>query len=403
VPARRAVSPRSPRALAVVLCAVVLLAAAVSTGCAKADDSAAKRADARLDGALAELVATEGMPPGAIATVYRDGRSTTHAAGVAQLGRDRAPGSALAMRIASVSKAFSGAVALSLVDSGKLDLADTIGRRLPGLPRAWHRVTLTQLLQHTSGVPDFTASKAFGAAVGASPDKAPPPAGLLAFVADEPLNFAPGSQYRYSNSDNVIVGLMAEAVTGESYASLLRRLAYRPAGLRATSLPRGVDLPRPFLHGYAPADAPGGGTTTASTASPPPEDVSEVVAFGGWAWASGGIVSTSADLGRFVRAELAGTFFGDEVRGEQHVFVKGTSEPTGPGDNAAGLALFRYRTDCGTMYGHTGSILGYTQLIAASADGTTSVTFTVSGQVPKALVPRLRRAEEQAVCAALAV
>ena len=63
--------------------------------------------------------------------------------------------------LASVSKAFSGAVALSLVADGKLSLGDTVGRVLPGLPRAWSKVTLRELLQHTSGVPDYTGTKAF--------------------------------------------------------------------------------------------------------------------------------------------------------------------------------------------------------------------------------------------------
>ena len=63
------------------------------------------------------------------------------------------------MRIASVAKAFSGATALSLVDEGVLSLDDTIAERLPELPEAWGEVTLRQLLNHTSGLPDYTASR----------------------------------------------------------------------------------------------------------------------------------------------------------------------------------------------------------------------------------------------------
>ena len=108
------------------------------------------------------------------------------------------------------SRAFSGAVSLSLVDEGVLSLNDTIGERLPYLPRAWHRVTLRELLAHTSGLPDFSASKRYEPAVTRSPAHAPPPRRLLDFVAKRPLRFTPGSEYAYSNSDNIAVGLMVE-------------------------------------------------------------------------------------------------------------------------------------------------------------------------------------------------
>ena len=83
------------------------------------------------------------------------------------------------MRIASVAKAFSGAVALSLVSKGVLSLNDTIGDLLPGLPKAWHAVTLRQLLNHTSGIRDFTESDELVAALLDSPKKTPPQAALL--------------------------------------------------------------------------------------------------------------------------------------------------------------------------------------------------------------------------------
>lgn len=86
----------------------------------------------------------------------------------------------------------------------------TIGERLPYLPRAWHRVTLRELRAHTSGLPDFSASKRYEPAVTRSPAHAPPPRRLLDFVAKRPLRFTPGSEYAYSNSDNIAVGLMVE-------------------------------------------------------------------------------------------------------------------------------------------------------------------------------------------------
>jgi CubicO group peptidase (beta-lactamase class C family) len=206
-----------------------------------ADKSAAfakedvKGADAALDRALEELVAMEGGPPGVIAVIQRGQHREVHTCGVANVRTGRPMRIHDRMRIASAAKAFSGAVALSLVSEGKLSLQDTIGERLPELPEAWSEVTLRQLLNHTSGIPDFSLDPAFQETVLASPTKAPPPEELLSFVEDEELLFDPGSEYHYSNSDNIVVALMVEAATGMSYEDLLREQVYRPLGLRKTT------------------------------------------------------------------------------------------------------------------------------------------------------------------------
>ena len=354
----------------------------------------ARGADAALDRALKELVAMEGGPPGVIAVVQRGQHREVHSFGVRNLKGDLPMRARDHMRIASAAKAFSGAVALSLVSEVKLSLNDTIGERLPELPKAWWEVTLRQLLNHTSGIPDFSLEPDFQKALLASLKKAPPPEELLSFVEDEKLLFDPGSKYHYSNSDNIVVALMAEAATGKSYEDLLRELVYKPLGLRNTTLPRGPNLKKPFIHGY-------------DTSQQPPEDVSELVA-AGWSWASGGIVSTPADLNTFIRGYVGGKLFDERTQAKQRRVVEGgSSEPPGPGKNSAGLALFRYQTRCGTVWGHTGNTLGYTQFMAASPDGRRSATVSINSQLappvgdPDAF-KALRRAEGLAVCAALA-
>lgn len=377
--------------------------------------------------ALAELVAAPGGPPGAIAVLTRDGERRVYRAGTAELGDGATPRTATPrtatprtttprtdtttasptstntgtngprppraddhMRIASVAKAFSGAVSLALVDRGALALDDTLGERLPHLPRDWHAVTLRQLLQHTSGLPDFSRSPRFQAIVRADPRHRFDSRRLLEFVAGEDLAFRPGSRYAYSNSDNIAVALMAEQATGRRYEDLLRELVYRPLDLRDTSLPSGFRLPRPFLHGYD------------TTPGEPPEDVSEAISASG-AWASGGIVSTPADLNTFIGGYAGPALLSPPTRHAQHRFVPGESQPAGPGENAAGLALFRYKTRCGTVYGHTGNTPGYTQFAAATRDGRRAVTVSVTSQVTldPALLARLRATEERFVCALL--
>jgi D-alanyl-D-alanine carboxypeptidase len=115
----------------------------------------AKGADAALDRALKELVSMKDGPPGVIAVVQRGKRRKVHTFGVRNIKGGLPMRVDDRMRIASAAKAFSGAVALSLVSKGALSLNDTIGKRLPKLPRSWHEITLRQLLNHTSGLPDI--------------------------------------------------------------------------------------------------------------------------------------------------------------------------------------------------------------------------------------------------------
>jgi D-alanyl-D-alanine carboxypeptidase len=378
---------------AVAVLAVAVLAAQATPAAGGENDSSAADADEALDRALTKFVDTADASPGIAVVVQRgDDEAALHTAGVGDVDADAEVAIDDHMRLASVAKAFSGAVALSLVAEGTLALTDTLGSRVSGMPEAWADVTLAQLLHHTSGIPDFSTSEEFADALTASLLVPPPPATLLSYVADEPLLFEPGSEYHYSNSDNIAVGLMVESATGRTYEQELQDRVYQPLGLTSTSLPSDATMPTPFIHGY-------------DVAEEPPEDVSEIFA-AGWTWASGGVVATPADANRFVRGYASGATTNAETKGEQFDFVAGKSEPPGPGKNAAGLAIFRYDTDCGTVYGHTGNTPGYTQFIAATDDGSRSATVGINAQITpkqdKARFRQLRTIFGLAVCAALA-
>jgi D-alanyl-D-alanine carboxypeptidase len=332
-------------------------------------------------------------PPGISVLIDRKDRTQFFSRGVADVATGERPTKRLHMRIASVAKACSGAVALALVSEGKLSLDDTIGERLPGVLPLAENVTLRQALQHTAGLPDYIRDEEFIAVLQAEPAQYLTPLQIVEFVADTPLTQTPGSGYEYSDTDNVVVGLMAEAATGLSYNELLQRYVYGPANLRHTSLPETIAMPIPFMHGYDVLE----GT--------PPFDTSEVIN-PALAWASGGIVSTPVDLGRFIRAYVGGKLFSRKVQRAQDDFVIGSSQPPGPGRNRATLGLFRYATHCGTVYGHTGSFPGYRVFAASTANGRRSVVFSVNSQiVPGQGSPEvddlIRFAQEDAVCHAL--
>jgi len=346
----------------------------------------------RLKRQMSELLRAKGGPPGVIVTIRRGRQTTILSGGRGLIGSDRRPRFRDHMRLASVAKAFSGAVALRLVGDRKLRLDDTVGKLRPDLPTAWHGVTVRRLLNHTSGLPDYTKSRPFFDQVERDPGGFVPTSEIISWVAGEALDFPPGSRYGYSNTDNIVVGLIAERLTGRSYGSLLRSFVFRRLRLNATSFPTGTALPGPFIHGYSAGDD---GFYT---------DLSTLISASG-AWASGAVVSTPRDLGAFIRGNLGGRLFPRRLRRDQLRFVRGgNSDPPGPGTNSAGLAIFSYRTKCGTMYGHTGSFPGYAQFAAASRHGTRSVTSSINVAGPPVgseLLAKLRAMQRTLVCEAL--
>jgi D-alanyl-D-alanine carboxypeptidase len=366
--------------------ATVATAAAIAAPQAAADGG-------RLDAALDRVIDDPQAPPGLSVLIQRGNRVEFRRRGVADLETGAKPKRRSPMRIASMAKSFNGAIALSLASKRKLGLDDTVGEWLPGVWPLADAVTIREMLGHTAGLPDYIRQPAFIDALFADPAQYMTPLELIDFVNGLEPGLGPGEEYAYSDSDNIMVGLIAEAATGKSYKQLLRREIYRRVGLRDTTLPDTVAMPRGYMHGY---DRNEQGEFV---------DQSEYIN-PALAWASGGIVSTPVDVNRFFRAYVGGDLFSARVARAQDDYVHGRSSPPGPGRNDATLALFRYRTRCGTVWGHTGSYPGYRLFAAASANGRRSVVFTVNSQIVPGLgSPRvsglIRKAQADAVCQAL--
>jgi D-alanyl-D-alanine carboxypeptidase len=346
--------------------------------------------NSKLQRSLEALVSAKAGPPGVAVLVDRGRRTEFLSAGVVDLGGNRPPGPIEHFRIASVSKAFNAYIAIKLAGSG-LSLNTTLAQSVPGLLPAAEAVTLRQLLQHTSGLAEYIQAPAFGEQLNADPARYFSPTELTAFVRDAPLEFPPDSKYHYSDTDNIAAGLMEEKASGLPYEQLLAKRVFGPLKMRDSSLPRTTKMPRPYLHGY---DIEPGKR---------PDDVSELINPAG-AWASGGIVSTPLDLKRFVAAYVPTVLRAS--REEGIAFRPGSSSPPGPGKNFAGIGIFRYRTGCGTVYGHTGSFPGYRVFLAASADGQRSVVFVASSQIVPGqgsfkVAAAITKAQARVICRAL--
>ncbi|MGW2026133.1 serine hydrolase domain-containing protein [Streptomyces decoyicus] len=317
--------------------------------------------------ALHRLV--EDGAPGAASLITRAGFAAARysTAGVADLrsGRRMAPQDHF--RAGSLTKTLVATVVLQLVAEGRLALNDDVTAHLPpGVPATGdgdrselRRVTIRQLLDHTSGLFNYTqdprlSKQLYGKGFGAHRYDSHTPAELLRIALSHPPVAPPGTRYAYSNTNYLVLGLVIAAVTGNPYATEIRRRILVPARLGHTSFP-GTDPVLPEPHGRAYSRA--GARRVDATSLDPSR-----------AGAAGEMVTTLGDLNRFFAALLGGRFLAPrqmaQIRNE-----KGT-------DGAYGLGLYATRLPCGvTVWGHNGDINGSYARTAGTADGRHIVSY----------------------------
>ncbi|WP_284746216.1 serine hydrolase domain-containing protein [Amycolatopsis sp. RTGN1] len=317
-----------------------------------------------------------------------------------------------AFRMGSNTKTMVATVVLQLVAEQRLRLTDPVGKWLPGLVPNGDAITLRMLLGHTSGLfnyrDDPDVLKAF---TGQDTRVWTPRELLAAATAHDPL-FAPGTDYAYSNTNYVALGLVAEKVTGRSLGDLVQERIAGPLHLKRTYLVEGNDgtgESSALAHGYEPDAAhiapllPSG--TPAGTAFAGPARsagyVDTTFVNASTQWAAGGMVSTAPDWARFDSALLSGELLPPALLEEMQ--TTRPEEAAFP-DRRYGLGLERVTTPCGTVWGHNGQVAGYSSEAYTDDTGkrTASVlTATIFGlAAPKAGAAN-RELVNAAVCAML--
>jgi CubicO group peptidase (beta-lactamase class C family) len=133
-------------------------------------------------------------------------------------------------RLGSITKQFTAMAVLILEEQGKLKLEDPVSQHLEDTPRAWEAITLQHLLSHTAGLPNFTSFPEYSKKW-MLPS---PPAETIQRFIDKPLEFAPGEQFRYSNSGYIVLGAIIERASGQNYAEFLRKNIFQPLGMNDT-------------------------------------------------------------------------------------------------------------------------------------------------------------------------
>ncbi|GAA1880771.1 serine hydrolase domain-containing protein [Streptantibioticus ferralitis] len=312
---------------------------------------------------------------GAIALSARPGHRTFAAAGVADTttGRPARPGDRF--RVGSITKTFVSTVMLQLVAEGRVSLDDTVDHRLPGVVSGngndGRKITLRQLLNHTSGLfdytrdlPEFTSVDRFQADryTAWAPDQ------LVAVAMRHAPHFAPGTAWEYSNTNYILAGIIIQKVTGHTWQHEVTHRILRPLGLHDTFAPvHSPRIPGPHLEGYSAFGGPG-----------PAIDVSALDPSA--AGSAGGMISTTADLSRFYSALLGGRLLPPAQLAEMKTTVPApTLDPTMP-DARYGLGLIQAPLPCGGFfYGHGGDIPGYIAIASVSADGRRTAVVESTG------------------------
>ncbi|RJU02409.1 class A beta-lactamase-related serine hydrolase [Arthrobacter frigidicola] len=320
---------------------------------------------------IAERLVEEGYPGAIITRTSPDGTAETATAGTADLDADAPVPADGEVRVGSASKPFSAVVALQLVEEGLLELDRSVETYLPGLikgkgidPKA---ITVRQLLQHTSGLPEYTdlvVKEAF-----ADRDVYRSPRDVLDIALGQPAIFPAGERHQYTNTNYIVLGLIIERVTQRPLAEQIHDRIVTPLDLKHTYLP---DPGETGLRGEHPLgyhiDADG--------------ELREITEYdSSTAWASGAMVSTPAELNTFMKAVLDGELL-EPAELDQMLTGIPTGDKIIPG-NTYGLGIESSELGGGTTWGHNGYIPGYQTINTVAEDGT-AVTITLTA-LPNAI------------------
>jgi D-alanyl-D-alanine carboxypeptidase len=312
--------------------------------------------------------------PGALVYVRTPTAARAGTAGFADVGAHVTMRAGDRWRIASVSKAFVAAVVLQLEAEGKLDIDDPVERWLPGVVPNGGAITLRELLNHTSGLYNYTDDDNWVTAAVGNPMRAWAPRELVAIALAHPALSPPGTNWSYSNTNYILLGLVVEAVTGDSVGDELQRRIFTPLALSSTSFPQTIVLAPDFVHGYFGQDR----TDIAPLLSPT------------WAWAAGGIVSNARDVTTFYRALLTGRLLPAAQLNEMKV--------PAPAAGTYGLGIVSTFTACGRAFGHDGDFFGWRTEVLATANGKREAVVMVN--IDATFVPwgRLEATVKTALC-----
>ena len=309
----------------------------------------------RLDAALAPMFKPDW--PGATVIVTRDGKPVFRKAyGLADLPEKTAMQPDMQLRMGSVTKQFTAVSILMLAEQGKLSVKDDIRKHLPDFPDKGKTITIEHLLQHTSGIPNYTSLKKFKGL----PDEHVTRAQVIDVFKDEPLDFAPGERYSYSNSGYFLLGVIVEKLSGMAYHDFIAKNLFEPLGMKDTAHEGFERSPKRRIKGYR----------LSGDKIVPVQDIDVTIA-----WAAGGLVTTVDDMARWDAAVSSGKLL--KPASWRQAFTACSLPQDAP-------CNYGYGWNIGTLAGHKmihhgGSIPGFTAQALRLPDDKVFVAVLTNG------------------------
>ncbi|MGV9705452.1 serine hydrolase domain-containing protein [Streptomyces sp. NPDC003483] len=282
------------------------------------------------------------------------------------------------VREASNTKTVMATLVLQLVAEHRLALSDPVDKWLPGQVRNGGAITLRMLLNHTSGLFDYTEDPALAPALTGRDSHVWTSTEILGLVRGHPALFEPATEWSYSNTNYIAIGAVLEKATGKNLATLVRDRIARPLGLRHTFYATGPAWHDRHAHGYEP-----------DAAHMPPEVPDDfrhyagprhdghVDVTGDYVTADGAdaaIVSTAADWSRFYRALMSGRLLPAAQLAEMRTTVP-EGGPDDPDELGYGLGIESAKTSCGTVWDHVGIVSGYATYNVTDSTGRRTAAF----------------------------
>ena len=294
-------------------------------------------------------------------------------------------------RIGSNTKTMTGTAILQLVEEGKLSLDDTVSQYVDGVPNG-DRITIAQLLEMRSGLPNYSSTVEMNRTLDEDPGKVWTPEELLALAFAQPVEFEPGAEYMYSNTNTVLLGLIIEKLDGKTLSQSFQARFYKPLGLEQTKFPLSTDrsMPNPHAEGYQfgtnvetlePLTPERQAAAEAGTLLP--EDVTEENP--SWAWSAGAAISTAEDLATWVEAMVDGDLLDAKTQALRMDSMRSTvaDNPDAP---SYGYALAKL----GPFYGHTGELPGFNSFMGRDpVNGVTLIVWTNLNASPAGSAPAI--------------
>ncbi|MGW5868972.1 serine hydrolase domain-containing protein [Streptomyces sp. NPDC055239] len=381
---------RIRRGVLTVALATCMGAALVSCSDAEPDGAGRSAVSPAADTRLAGL-AQKAADTGSLGVIVRvdsgDGKPVEIAKQAAWTKEDHRIAVGDQFRVGSNTKTVTATLVLQQVAEKKISLDDTVEKWLPGLVEGGGDITVRMLLNHTSGLGDFLLTPEFLPSLTGQEQRTWTPEQLLAVTPQQ--QSAPGETYSYSNAGYEALGLILEKATGSDLAELIQKKITGPLGMKDSFLATNADWDtdettgKQHVTGYEP-DAERLKAILAGTVDLPegvgfagperPEDNADTSAIDpSWSWAAGGMVSTAQDWQRFLTALISGELLPEAQLKQMRTTVDAPEEGGG-----YGLGLMRVDTSCGTVWGHTGGLPGYSSEIYTDASGRRSVAVLTS-------------------------